>query len=486
MYEVLTNSQMAEADKLTIEGGFDGYDLMCNAGESFVDTIVQSMVFDHCFILCGPGNNGGDGFVIGKLLRDKGCMVTLASVIPVDQFNGDAAKAASEWGEDVVLFKDVTGIAEHALVIDAVFGTGFSRKLDDEVVRVFDLVREGGHAVVAVDIPSGIDGNSGQADPHTLEADMTITFFRKKLGHVLMPGMALCGDVNIRDIGIADEVIKETGLSVHENEPQLWQTRIPFPALDQHKYHRGHAVVLGGENLTGAARLSSEAAMRCGVGLCTVVTSVDAAPVYRAGAAHVMVESFDKRKEFADHIQDERRNSIIMGPGAGLEDKKELQEIILAALATKKAIVLDADALSCFEGEADILCKALHEKAVLTPHEGEFYKLFGDLDGDKVKRAREATQKTGAVILLKGPDTVIAAPDHVPVVNNHASPYLATGGSGDVLSGMIGGFLAQGVNPFDAACIASWMHGEASLQLGAGMVSSDLIEIIPNILSDFA
>lgn len=486
MHEVLTNSQMAEADKLTIEGGYAGYDLMCNAGESFVDTIVQSMVFDHCFILCGPGNNGGDGFVIAKLLRDKGCMVTVASLVAVDQFKGDAAKAAQEWGQDVVLFKDVTGIADHALVIDAVFGTGFSRSLDEDVIRIFDLVRDGGHSVVAVDIPSGVDGNTGQADPHTLEADMSVTFFRKKLGHVLMPGMALCGDVNIRDIGIADDVVATTGWSVHENEPELWQDSLPFPSIDQHKYHRGHVVVLGGDHLTGAARLASEAAMRSGAGLCTIVSSAEATPIYRSGAAHVMVESFEARKDFAAHIKDERRNAIIIGPGAGLDDVKELQKIVLAALATKKAIVLDADALSCFEGQADKLFKALHEQAVLTPHEGEFTKLFGELEGSKVERAGKAAEMTGAVILLKGPDTIIAGSNNVPVVNNHASPYLATGGSGDVLAGMIGGFLAQGVDPFDAACIASWMHGEASLQLGAGMVSSDLIEIIPDILSDFA
>lgn len=486
MPEILSNEQMAEADYLTIKSGVAGYTLMCNAGQVFVDVLLQNVAFAHCLILCGPGNNGGDGYVIARLLKAQGCEVSVAALVPTVDLKGDAAQAAEDWAGEVVAFDDLASVSEDTIVIDAVFGTGLSKPLGSDVIRVFDMVRAAQCPVVAVDIPSGVSGDSGVADPHTLYADITVTFFRKKLGHVLMPGMDACGLVYEEDISIPDPVLEKSGFAAYENEPSLWMHALPYPDMGQHKYHRGHTVVLGGEALTGAARLASEAAMRIGSGLCTVVTSEKAADIYRSAAAHIMVEAYDLLGRFADHIKDERRNVALIGPGAGLKDKAALKAAVLETLATGKGVVLDADALSCFEDDKESLYEALHENVVLTPHEGEFKRLFGDIQGHKLEKAQKAAELTGAVMLLKGADTVIAGKGYMSVINVHASPYLATGGSGDVLAGLIAGLMAQGVKPFDAACIASWIHGEAGLTFGPGMVSSDIIEIIPEILSDFA
>jgi NAD(P)H-hydrate epimerase len=256
-----------------------------------------------------------------------------------------------------------------------------------------------------------------------------------------------------------------------ENTPDLWRSKIPVPSPDGHKYDRGHLIVVGGSRLTGAARLAGEAAMRMGAGLCTIVADPKAQLTYQEGAPHLMFEPMS-----AQFLDDPRRNAVVIGPGA---DEEGLRELVLEILATGKAAVLDASALTCFKDDRQALVKALHSGAVLTPHEGEFKRLFPDLPG-----APEAAKLTGATVLLKGAETVIASPAGQVIVNRHASPYLATAGSGDVLAGMIGGLLAQGVEGFDAACMAAWMHGEAALRHGPGLVAPDLVAGIPAVLAE--
>lgn len=269
-----------------------------------------------------------------------------------------------------------------------------------------------------------------------------------------------------------------------ENTLHLWQSLLPRPNSDSHKYTRGHAVILGGSRLCGAARLASEAAMRAGAGLCSVVCDESVKSVYQCGAAHVLVECYSSLARFADHLADARRNAVLLGPGAGLEDKTGLQDAVLGTLAHKRATVLDADALSAFAGAPQKLFPALSGNCVLTPHEGEFKHLFPQLEGSKAERAAAAAKTSGAVILLKGAETVIAAPDGRLVLNTHASPYLATAGSGDVLAGIILGLLAQGMPAFEATCAAAWLQGETSLRLGAGLVAPDLIATLPAVVKD--
>jgi NAD(P)H-hydrate epimerase len=261
------------------------------------------------------------------------------------------------------------------------------------------------------------------------------------------------------------------------NDPSLWGDGLPRPGADGHKYDRGHVVVFGGARLTGAARLAAQAAMRAGAGLCTVVAPAEAVIVYRSDAPHVMVE---ERAGFAVHLADARRNTVIIGPGL----EGDVRGDVLAVLAARRATVLDAGALTAFAGRNGELFAVLHPNCVLTPHEGEFERLFGPLPGDRVEKARTAAVMAGCVVLLKGAETVIAAPGREPVVNGHATAYLATAGAGDVLAGIIGGLMAQGMVAFDAACAGAWIHGEAGLRFGPGLVATDLVAGIPAVLKD--
>lgn len=272
-----------------------------------------------------------------------------------------------------------------------------------------------------------------------------------------------------------------------ENTPALWRAFLPQPRPGGHKYDRGCLIVLGGVSLTGAARLAAEAGMRAGAGVCTVVSAMSARDIYLKGAPHVMFEPYRRLGDFARHLDDPRRTAVVMGPGAGRE--KALRRAVVSVLKTGKPAVLDADALTIFEGAADKLLGVLHARCVLTPHEGEFARLFPEIataEADRVRKAVMAAQRAGCVVLLKGAETVIAGPDGRVVVNRHASPWLATAGAGDVLAGVIGGLLAQGMDCFLAACAGAWIHGDAALRFGPGLTAPDIIAGIPAVLRDFA
>lgn len=266
------------------------------------------------------------------------------------------------------------------------------------------------------------------------------------------------------------------------NTPETWIKHFPVPGPDTHKYTRGHLIILGGDHMTGAARLASEAAMRIGAGLCTIVAPESAANIYQNGAPHILFESLQEKSSFKCHLDDPRRLAAIIGPGAGLDDTDSLRELILSALVLKKPMVLDADALTAFKDHSADLFNALHFDCVLTPHHGEFFRLFGSDKEPTIEIVREAAKRAGANILLKGKETMIATPAGDYAINTHSSPYLATAGSGDVLAGMIGGLLAQKMIPFHAACAAAWIHGDAAIHSGPGLVAPDLIGQIPIVL----
>ena len=482
--EVLTCEQMREADRLAIQQGVTSYALMTAAGQSVANIVHEYYPHHEVLVLCGPGNNGGDGFVAAMFLKGLGHRVTVMSLSSGWRLKGDSRKAYKDWGGKITGFKSLPQMPEETVVIDAVFGTGLSKPLETPVVEVFEAIKHHQWPVVAVDIPSGVNGDTGAVDLHALEASQTVTFFRKKMGHVLMPGMGQCGLVSVHDIGIPSSVLKDTGFVLWENCPILWGNKMPKMKKGGHKYSRGHAVILGGTRMTGAARMASEAAMRAGAGLCTVVASAEAASVYQRGAPHILYETLHGYGDFIHHIQDGRRNVAVMGPGAGLEDTEGLRGAVMAVLATGKPVVLDADALTCFSDVPETLFSALHSKCVLTPHEGEFGRLFADMEGGRLEMAQDAALFTGATIVLKGADTVIAHMGQKSVVNIHATPWLATAGSGDVLAGIIAGLMAQGMPSFEAACAAVWIHGEAGERKGAGLVAPDIIEEIPAVLSD--
>lgn len=485
--EILTNEQMAAAEKRASAAGTPGFSLMEKAGRAVADAVLNRFVMRPVVVLCGPGNNGGDGFIAARILKDSGRKVRLACLVPANTLKGDAARAAGVWNDQIRSF-DNFSVAPDELVVDAVFGTGFSRAIEGVAAGLFTRIRAQGNEVLAVDIPSGVNGNTGAADPLALKAVQTVTFFRRKMGHVLYPGAALCGDILTADIGLADGLLLETGFAAYRNDPVLWRRQIPEKLPGGHKYDSGHALVYGGRRLTGAAAMAAQAAMRMGAGLCTVAAHPDTADVYRVAQPHVMFAPCARPGRLGRELRDARRNAVLIGPGAGTGDGRGLRRAVRAAGRDwARACVLDADALTVFAGREKAFYEAVTERCVLTPHEGEFARIFpGRAEESKAARAEAASRLSGAVVLLKGADTVIAGPRSRPVVNTGDAPWLATGGAGDVLAGMILGLLARGTPPFAAACAASWVHAAAAHRFGPGLTAPDIIGGIPAVLREIA
>lgn len=457
--ELLTSSQMRQADAATIASGTLEKTLMERAGLA-----VAAAVMDHwepcpVLVLCGPGNNGGDGKIAARILTEKGWNVQIKT-FPFPQET------------------DLSGIK---LVIDAVFGTGLARPLDPALKKIFSEISAQKIPVVAIDIPSGLNADTGEVDEATPKAVLTVTFCRKKIGHMLLPGKNFCGRVEVADIGINDQTVADTGANVFENHLALWLPDFPLPETTAHKYQRGHALVLGGAKMTGAARLAGIAAARMGAGLVTLAVPENAFNAYSTGdTPSLLIEPMKNISDFTPLLENPKSHVALIGPGTGTSD--DLKKTVLRSLATGKPCVLDADALTVFAGSADSL-KGKLDHAILTPHEGEFERFFGDRPGSKLERARMAAKNYGAIVLLKGADTVIAAPDGTAVINGNAPPTLATAGSGDVLAGMILGLLAQKMPPFQAACCAVWLHGEIARHFGIGLIATDLLDMIPTTLN---
>jgi ADP-dependent NAD(P)H-hydrate dehydratase / NAD(P)H-hydrate epimerase len=477
---LLTPRQMGEADRLTIASGIAGSVLMENAGRAVADAIARRWPPRPVTVFCGPGNNGGDGFVAARLLAERGWPARLALFGERGRLRGDAAYAAARWPGPV---EPLTPLALEGagLAVDAIFGAGLARPVDGAAAAVVGALAERRLPIVAVDVPSGVDGESGEIRGTAPRAALTVTFFRKKPGHLLLPGRGHCGEIVLARIGIADAVLEQVAPDTAEDAPAWWLPAFPRPGLADHKYRRGHALVAGGAVMTGAARLAARSAARLGAGLVTVAAPAAAFPIYATALTGVIVQPIEGIEDFQELLADERRNAALIGPGAGVGG--ETRDKTLAILAAGKRAVLDADALTAFSDDPETLFAAIRSPVVVTPHEGEFARLFATA-GSKPERARRAARESGAVVLLKGADTVIAAPDGRVAINANAPPNLATAGSGDVLAGMVLGLLAQGTEPFTAAAAAVWLHGDAARRISAGLVAEDLVETLPKALRD--
>ncbi|MDE2513248.1 MAG: NAD(P)H-hydrate dehydratase [Alphaproteobacteria bacterium] len=482
-YALLTPAEMAAADRAAAAAGVAGTVLMEAAGRAVAEAIMRRWSPRPVSVLCGPGNNGGDGFAAARRLAAAGWRVRVGLLGSRDTLRGDAREHATRWRGEVEPLSPVL-LDGAGLVIDALFGAGLSRPLDGLARTVVEALIKRRLPVVAVDVPSGLDGATGAVLGVAAPAAITVTFFRKKPGHLLLPGRLLCGDVQLADIGIPAAVLATIGPRTYENDPALWLDAYPWPVDGTHKYKRGHAVVFGGATMTGAARLAARAAQRVGAGLTTVAAPAAAFSIYAAALESILVARMTGAGDFARLMADERHNAILVGPGAGVTPAT--RRAALAALATRRAVVLDADALTVFAKERKTLFKALAgAQAVITPHEGEFARLFS-VAGDKLARARAAAVESRAVVVLKGTDTVIAAPDGSAAINANAPPALATGGTGDVLAGLVVGLRAQGLDPFRAACAACWLHGDVAQECGVGLIPEDLVAHLPAALARLA
>ncbi|HET9019338.1 MAG TPA: NAD(P)H-hydrate dehydratase, partial [Acetobacteraceae bacterium] len=399
-------------------------------------------------------------------LAQRGWPVAVAALAP-PRPGTDAAGAAACWRGPTVPFA-AAEVRRAELVIDAVFGAGLARDVADPVAAVLRAARR----LVAVDVPSGLDGATGQVRGAAPQAAFTVTFFRRKPGHLLLPGRTLCGETVLADIGIPDAALDAARPRTFHNGPDLW--RLPRPAPDGHKYARGHVTVLGGAAMTGAARLAAVAARRGGAGMVTIAAE-SGGDIYRAGEPGTIVDA----RPLAALLQDARRTVWVCGPGLGLDAARA---VLPALLASGRRIVVDADALAaCAEAP-----ERLRGAAVLTPHAGEFARVFGPAGADRLDAVRAAAARTGAVVLLKGADTIIAAPDGRAAINDSAPPWLATAGSGDTLAGLIAALLAQGMAPWHAACAGAWLHGRAAVHAGPCLIAEDLAPALQAAFEDAA
>jgi len=484
---LLTPTAMAEADRLTIAGGTAGRVLMQRAGIAIADAVARTTPLGAAVVvLCGPGNNGGDGYVAARVLRDRGFRVAVAADGPPDPRAGDAVEAAEDWGRaPVPLARWDHGRV--AVVVDALYGAGLSRPIDRLTAEVVEAVNAHPCRVITADIPSGVDGATGAVRGAAIRADETVTFFRRKPGHLLMPGRALCGTLRVADIGIDAAVLDRVRPTDFANEPTLWGDAFPIPRLDGHKYHRGHAVVVsGGMTRTGAARLAARGALRAGAGLVTLASPPESLAVNAAQLTAIMLERMEGAAGLAGILADRRRNAVCLGPALGTGEAT--RALVAEALASGAATVIDADGLTAFSEAPDALFAGIRawpeRPVVLTPHAGEFVRLFGTVEeGGRLAAARSAAQRSGAIIILKGPDTVVATPDGLASIAANAPPWLATAGSGDVLAGMVTGLLAQGMQAFAAASAAVWLHGETGREAGVGLIAEDVPEALPRVLA---
>ncbi len=475
---LLSVEEMYKADAAAEAAGVASLDLMEAAGAAIAAEIEQRWEKRPVAVLCGPGNNGGDGFVVARLLEAAGWQVSVALLGERGGLKGDAAVNAELWKGEVEALSPAA-LDDDPLVVDALFGAGLDRSLDGSALEVVEAINRHRLDCVAVDMPSGVHGDSGEILGEAPFTRLTVTFFRAKPGHVLIPGRVRCGDLVVADIGIPDAVLDDIRPATFVNGPALWLDNYPWPAIDAHKYSRGYAVIVGGRAMTGAARLAARGARRIGAGLLTIAAPPGTFAIYAGDQAGALVKTVEGADDFHDFIEDPRINAVLIGPGAGRNDLT--QACVFFALNAKKTVVLDADALSIFGDDSDALFEAIEGPCLLTPHEGEFVRLFST-EGGKLERARAAAERSGATVLLKGPDTVIAEPGGRAVVNASGSPDLASGGTGDVLAGMALGLMAQGMAPFEAGSAAAWIHGAAAEAVGPGLIAEDLPEALPAVL----
>jgi hydroxyethylthiazole kinase-like uncharacterized protein yjeF len=487
---LLTPEEAKQADKWAIDKGTNGLTLMEAAGRAVAETTVDYIGTPiesggEIAVLCGPGNNGGDGFVAARYLAEWGYHVKVLLSVSAADLKGDVQIMARRWLGGIVP-SEPAALDGACVIIDALFGTGLDRAVEGDAATLIEAANNKDAFRIAVDVPSGLDATSGLSLGACFSADATVTFFTKKPGHVIAPGRFLCGgmeNIHVADIGIPARSLEDIKPRHFENTPAMWGRHYPFPGPETHKYHRGHLLVLGGKEPTlGACRLAAMAGLRVGSGLVTLAAPSETYPIQATALTDVMVLRFDTGFGFLGIMADTRINTVLMGPGAGVGERTA--ELVHDVARRSRAMVLDADALTSLVGRLDIFAEEGAENVILTPHEGEFSRLFPSLakETNRIAAARSAAAASKCHVVLKGVSTIVAAPDGRLSISANAPAWLSVAGTGDVLSGTIAGLLAQGMPAFEAASAGVWLHGEAAMAAGRGLIASDLLAALPGVL----
>lgn len=501
--ELFTISEMQKADRLAIESGISGIFLMEQAGIC-VTSQFERISSGPCrvTILAGPGNNGGDAFVVARLLKQRAYkidMFELCSKVGQDgEIKSDANFMKKKWleiGGQIHSLSNISDIRESldqsTMLIDGLFGAGLNRDIEKPLLSVIHEINRANLDVLAIDIPSGVNGDTGQIMGTAIKASRTCSFHRPKLGHYLYPGRAMCGELNIENIGISVRVSNQILPKQHINSPDLWRGSLNKRAINSHKYHQGSVLVVSGDQtMQGASVLSSNAAVKVGAGLVTMTVAKKELQTHPKSYAAIMLANLPEgevAKGLDALVRSKKIIASLIGPGSMPNFKT--QERALALLKTSKRVVLDAGAITAFKGQGELLSAEIKNRdvlvpsVVLTPHEGEFKTLFPDLNvKNKIKAAREAAKRMNAVIVLKGADTVIASPDERVIVNANAPATLASAGTGDVLAGIIVGLIANIDTPlFEAAAAAVYIHGECANKISTELVADELIDHVADV-----
>ena len=431
-------------------------------------------------VLCGPGNNGGDGFVTAKYLMNGGYKVKVYTYVNKNSYKGDALRALKNFRgitENLDFFK----LKKNALILDALFGIGLERNIKGKLKKIFKLINKNNNPVISVDIPSGISSNSGQILGSAIKADFTVTFHRKKVGHVLGYGKEFSGKLKIADIGFNQKKMK---IHYLENSPYLWVKHFPWKKFLDHKYSRGRVVVYGGQReFTGAAILSAQAALRVGTGSVKIICTKNTLQIYSLKFPSVLKVEINDIYQLEKFIKKEKITSILIGPGSG--SNKKIKEITKLILRKVKYVVIDADALTCFKNDLKTLYNLLDKNKIITPHLGEFHKIFPKIKKNlnNIDKVLIAVKLIKSNIILKGPSTIIISYDKKIIINDHSSSELAVIGSGDVLSGIIVSLIGdKKMCPFLAGCAATWLHGDIAKNYGRGLIAEDIVKGIPAAL----
>ncbi|MCR9139518.1 MAG: NAD(P)H-hydrate dehydratase [Alphaproteobacteria bacterium] len=482
-------AEMATIDQSAIGSGIDGYRLMDAAGSA-----ISACILCHygsakeVIVLCGPGNNGGDGYVAARRLRESGVSVTISSLVDPATLRGDAARARDDWDGPIGTLETIT-LSDESVVLDALFGGGLDRPIVGVAGAVIETINARRLSVVSADLPSGVSGASGEIFGAAFKAEHTVTFAAARPGHYLQPGAGLCGQLQVVDIGIPDRFLNADQRNLWLNGPAVWRDQTPERRPTGHKYDNGHLGIFSGAFArTGAARLAASAGLRAGAGLVTLLAPGAALASNAAHLTAIMLQRVDDQEDLDELLRDTRMNCFVLGPAFGVGQKA--REFVHSLARCGNPLVLDADGLTAFSDQPQSLGEWFAGKPVrllLTPHHGEFARLFPDLVADaslsKVDRARAAARQSNAVVLYKGPDTVVASPDGRAVINANAPAWLATAGSGDCLAGVAGGLIAKGMPVFEAAAAAAYLHGAAGHAAGQGLTAEDLPLHLPSLAS---
>jgi ADP-dependent NAD(P)H-hydrate dehydratase / NAD(P)H-hydrate epimerase len=475
---VYDSRKISNIEQHAVRAGCELIDLMEKAGAAVAEIIQSEFTPVATIILAGPGNNGGDAYVVARHLLAMNWPVKIATDPGYQaNYSSFASTMVQKWQGSTIVFDDI----EHEcpqLIIDGLFGTGLKRAISGKLATLVNTVNDFKCPIVAIDIPSGLNSDDGVIKGVAIKAGHTVTFNFKKPGHLLLPGKEYCGKISIQDISL--KPVETPNALI--NSPELWKNKLPTPKLSDHKYKRGVLALIGGAEMTGAIRLAALAARRVGLGMAIVICSEEAKLIYSLAAPGVIVQSYSTMAEYCALINNAKISAFVVG--SGLLANNHTAELTLNVLKTRKPAILDAGALTAFEDNKKLLFSHLHEKILMTPHEGEFRRVFASAD-DKLKAAQNAAEQSGVTVLYKGADTVIAANDCIPIIQENAPPYLATAGAGDILAGLCGGFAAQGIALHDAAAMATWFAAEAAYKLGIGLIAEDLPYTIHNLLKKF-